>query len=233
MDELEFRRRAYSDPNQDDNEFVAAMGDAPGRAEFVTQLQGMDRELEKALKVPVPDDLAERLLLKQNMTVHRDQKRRHRWQMAAAASVAFAIGLSLAVFNQGTGDLGQHALAHVAHEAGFTSYVDEQVDLRALNTKLASFGGQFSELPGQVYYANYCDFEGIRSLHIVMSSDQGRVTLFVIPKQNEMTLPPQFADKRYHGIGEDRAGVHLAVVGDKGQPLEPVLKRVEAGYQPL
>ncbi|MBY6186055.1 DUF3379 domain-containing protein [Marinobacter hydrocarbonoclasticus] len=233
MDELEFRRRAYADPNDQADEFLAAAGDEAGRAEFVQQLQAMDRQLEQVLKVPVPEDLADRLLLKQNMDVHQQQKRRHRWQLATAASIAFAIGLSLTLLNAGSHDLGQHALAHVAHEAGFTNVVDEKVDLNGLNTKLASFGGQFSELPGQVYYANYCDFEGIRSLHVVMSSDQGRVTLFVIPKQNEMSLPAQFADKRYHGIGEDRNGVHLAIVGDKNQALEPVLRQVEAGYQPL
>ncbi len=233
MDELEFRRRAYADPNEDTEAFHAAMGDAPGRAEFVQQLQSMDRELEQVLKIPVPDDLADRLLLKQNLTVHQSQKRRHRWQLAAAASVAFAVGLSMTLLSRGSADLGQHALAHVAHEASFTNVVDEDVDLKGLNTKLASFGGRFRELPGQVYYANYCDFEGIRSLHVVMSSDQGRVTLFVIPHQNEMPLPAQFADQRFHGIGQDRAGVHLAIVGDKTQSLEPVLKRVEADYQPL
>lgn len=233
MDELEFRRQAYADPNDNSEPFQAAMGDAPGRADFVQQLQSMDRELEQVLKIPVPEDLADRLLLKQNLAVHQTQKRRHRWQLAAAASFAFAVGLSMALFNQGTTDLGQHALAHVAHEAGFTDTVDEAVDLKGLNTKLASFGGRFSELPGQVFYANYCDFEGIRSLHVVMGSDQGRVTLFVIPRQNEMPLPAQFADQRYHGIGQDRAGVHLAIVGDKNQALEPVLKRVKADYQPL
>ncbi|MBY5992956.1 DUF3379 domain-containing protein [Ferrimonas balearica] len=233
MDELEFRRRAYADPNQRDDDFLAAIEEADSRADFIQELQAMDRQLEQSLKVPVPEDLAERLLLKQNLTVHRVQKRRHRWQMAAAASVAFAVGLSLAVIKEGPADLGQHALAHVAHEAGYVDTVDERVDLTALNTKLASFGGQFSELPGQIYYANYCDFEGIRSLHVVMGSEQGRVTLFVIPKQSQMSLPAQFADQRYHGIGEDRGQVHLAIVGDKGQPLEPVLKRVEAGYQSL
>ncbi len=232
MDELEFRRRAYADPQSGEPDFLAAMGEEASRKDLVDELKGMDKQLHAALKVPVPEDLAERLLLRQNLQAHQETRKRHRWQLAAAASIAFAVGLSL-TWLRTPADLGQHALDHMAHEAAYLHTVNEQVSLTALNTKLASFGGRFDSLPGEVHYPNYCDFQGIRSLHIVMDSDDGRITLFVMPRQDKLELPQQFSDDRYLGIGDETGQVQFAIVGNPDQQLTPVMNQVKNGYQSL
>ncbi|GAA4872473.1 DUF3379 domain-containing protein [Ferrimonas pelagia] len=233
MDELEFRRRLYAEPNSQDPQVQAAAKETAGREAFWQELKGLDQKIQQAARIPVPDDLADRLLLQQNLTVHQQHKRRHRWQLAAAASVAFTVGLSFAIYNTPHDDLGQHALAHMVHEEGFVATIDEQISLASLNTKLASMGTTLQQLPGEIFYANYCDFRGVRSLHVVMGSAQGRVTLFLIPKQGELTLPAQFASERYQGVGQDLPAMHLALVGTPEQELQPVLDDLSSGFQSL
>ncbi|SHI08980.1 DUF3379 family protein [Ferrimonas marina] len=235
MDELEFRRRIYAEPNSKDTELKHAAGEAPGRDAFWQELQALDAQIGQAAKIPVPDDLADRLLLQQNLVVHKQQKRRHRWQLAAAASVAFAVGLTFTLNQRTQNDLGTHALAHVAHEEGFVDTIDEGVTLTALNTKLAALGGRMDSMPGQIYYANFCDFDGIRSLHVVMGSEQGRVTLFYIPKEGNQRLPERFANDRYQGLGSDNSNVHMAVIGTEQQQgqLKPLMQQISNHYQSL
>lgn len=62
MDELEFRRRAYGEPQSQDPEFLQAQKEASGRDAFVNDLKALDRKIAKALKVDVPEDLADKLL---------------------------------------------------------------------------------------------------------------------------------------------------------------------------
>ncbi|GAA5191280.1 DUF3379 family protein [Ferrimonas gelatinilytica] len=232
MDDLEFRRRLYADPNRQDEELRQIAEGDPAQNAFWQELRALDQQLACAIKVPVPADLAERLLLQQQLKVHRSA-RRQRWQLGLVASVALlALGLFL-VSGQRSADLGEHALAHMAHEQDFVAHIDEQITLDALNTKLAALGGTLSDIPGEIYYANYCHFEGVRSLHVVMGSDQGRVTLFVIPSQSQLTLPHQFANDSYLGLGLDKGPLHLALVGTREQQLQPLVERLRSDLKLL
>ncbi|TKB55533.1 DUF3379 family protein [Ferrimonas aestuarii] len=226
MDELEFRRQAYADPYSDDPAFIDAMNQEASRKAFVEELQLMDQKMASAMKVDPPEDLAERILLQQNLTQFQSSKRHHRLQLAAAAAVAFAIGLSFTLIRQPM-DIGDHALAHVAHEAGFADRVDEQVSLDALNVKLASFGGKLTHSSGHIYYANYCDFDGVRSLHTIIDTPQGRMTVFFIPKEQSQKMVDKFANDAYKGKAFDMPQLQVAVVGGKLQKLEPVIKEIK------
>lgn len=62
MDELEFRRRAYADPNNTDADFLAAKANSSSHQALVSQLQGFDEQLVNALQEPVPEHLAAALL---------------------------------------------------------------------------------------------------------------------------------------------------------------------------
>ncbi|BDY06139.1 DUF3379 family protein [Ferrimonas sp. YFM] len=223
MDELEFRRRAYADPQDQDKAFLDALNEEEGRQSFVDELQGLDERLNSAMKIAPPEDLANRILLQQNLNQFQQQRKRQRFHLAAAASVAFVIGLSLTLIRQ-PATLGDHALAHVAHEAGFADRVDEKVSLAALNTKLASFGGKMDDPQGHIYYANYCDFDGVRSLHMVMDTPQGKMTVFFVPKEQNKEMSPAFSNDKYEGAAFDMGPFQVAVVGGKNQQLAPAVK---------
>ncbi|QIZ77232.1 DUF3379 family protein [Ferrimonas lipolytica] len=223
MDDLEFRRRLFAEPNSQDPQLTAATSLSEQRSQLRDEVRQLDSKIVDALKIDVPEDLAERLLLRQNLTVHQQSKRRHRWQLAAAASVAFVVGITFTLISQRPDNLGAHAFAHVDHENDFVAELNEHVSLASLNYKMKPLGGQLAALPGDVVYANYCDFQGVRSLHIVMETPQGRVTLFMIPEEGGMNLPSTFTNDKYNGVGVDKHNLHLALVGNKQQELKPVL----------
>ena len=67
MDELKFRRQAYEDPHNQDPDFVAQMQESAENQAFVAELKSLDAKLTHALKVDVPEDLADKLILRQQL----------------------------------------------------------------------------------------------------------------------------------------------------------------------
>ncbi|MBT1446314.1 DUF3379 family protein [Shewanella sp. JM162201] len=233
MDELEFRRRAYGDPHSQEPEFLSAMQESPAREQFVAELKSLDRRVEKALKVDVPEGLADKLILRQQLTAHHSQRRRTRYLIAMAASVAFVVGVSFGVLRFGPVDLGEHALAHVYHEPK-ALLSDSTVELADLNASLASLRGlehaRFEGEPGQVVFKAYCDFRGVRSLHLVLENAGGKVTLFIVPIEERMQLETQFADAKYQGLGFKTKEAFMLLVGEQGSALKEAAKEVRQRF---
>ena len=165
MDDLQFRRTIYADPHCTDEDVRQAAAEDPAKQEFWNELKQLESSIQQVSKVDVPEGLAERLILRQTMQRHNKQKQRTRVHLALAASVAFVFGVSFTLWQQQSGiDLGKHALAHVYHEAdGFALKVDGDVGLTQVNAKLAKMGAQISENIGRIYFANFCNFDGVRS----------------------------------------------------------------------
>ena len=78
MDELEFRRRVYTNPADKDKELLEAAAQNPDNEAFWQDIKQLDEKLKTAAKVAVPDDLANRLILKQTLREFNHQKRRNR-----------------------------------------------------------------------------------------------------------------------------------------------------------
>ena len=62
MDELEFRRRIYADPETTDNDVVDAAKQDDNKRKFWNEQIQLDRQLRKAVKVDVTEDLSHRLI---------------------------------------------------------------------------------------------------------------------------------------------------------------------------
>jgi len=63
MDELEFRRRTIAQPNDIDKELMEFAQSNPERQSFITEMKEFDKHLQDALDIPVPDNLADRIIL--------------------------------------------------------------------------------------------------------------------------------------------------------------------------
>ena len=66
MDELEFRRRIYADPETTDSDVVEAAKEDEKKRHFWNEQKKLDQQLKQALKVDVPDDLANKLIWQPN-----------------------------------------------------------------------------------------------------------------------------------------------------------------------
>jgi hypothetical protein len=232
MDELEFRRILYADPNSTDERVLAAIADDPKKKEFYKELKQLDINMNQASQVKVPDNLVHKLILRQTMQTRKSSKARHRLQLAMAASVAFVIGVSFTMWQQNNLlDLSKQAIAHVHHEGGYALDAQENISLQQVNAKLAKFGGEFSEDIGRVYYANFCDFENVRSLHMVVEGENGKVSVFIVPHDDAYLAEGSSSDKRYNSQAIDLKRASIIVVGEEGTNISEMQEQLNRKIQ--
>jgi len=227
MDELEFRRRLYAEPNENDPLIEAYAKEDAERSKFLNDIKQLDKDITDALNIPVPENLADKLILNQALESHRVEKKKRRVHIAIAASVAFCCSILINfAMQQAPLDLGQHALAHVHHELNSLEPTDTRYQLAQVNTQLASFGGSVSNLPGEVSYSTFCDFEGQKSLHLVFQTEQGPVTLFIVPSDNQYNAQSQFKNERFNGQIYQTQKASFIMLGENDQDLEKYQKQV-------
>jgi len=223
MDDLQFRRIILADPTNQDPEFIEAKNTNAARQKLRQDVDALDRKIAHALQVDVPDELCNNLILRQTMDSHRQQKRKSRIHLALAASVAFAFGLTLNFMQASSAysGLDGYALAHVYHEEGvFDNSSDVRVSLASLNTKMTAFNGNFIDDVGQLISADYCRFDGIKSLHLVYQGQHSPVNVFIVPSRGDVEFSQQFSDSQYQGKAQVFGNQNVIVVGDKTEPLE-------------
>lgn len=221
MDELEFRRRLFSDPQSTDAALQQALKTDNDMQQLQQELLQQDKQIKQALQIDVPEDLASRLLFNQQLESYR-QKRQRRWIYGLAASVALALGLVQLRFEPLylPTDLGGYALAHVYHEASALVGQSSRLPLSQVNALLASFDGKLSGFEQQVRYARFCNFRGVRSLHLILDTKDGPVTVFVLPKDHGWPGNQTFADGNFHGQSLVMSKADLVLVAAKDQQLQ-------------
>jgi hypothetical protein len=234
MDDILFRHTAIATPNDKNDEFLRRQCDSEKNKTLVDQAKKFDLELQSVLKVDLPNDMIDKILLEQSFAIENKKNVNHRWHLAIAASVAFLIGISLPLLNNlnyFTQDIGTVALQHVQEEYYFTEKVDENASLSTVNAKLARYGGLAKDDLGDVLYVNHCDFDGRPGLHMIIQGEQGRITVFVVPDDAGLRSSPDFYNQRLKGITENLGKVSLVIVGEKDEPLEKMKLKLKENIQ--
>lgn len=232
MDELNFRRSLYAEPNTDDDALLREINADPKRQEFHDELKQLDEKMYQALKVEVPEDLAHKLLLRQTMQQHRVNKRRKYMHLAMAASIAFVCGVSFTLWQQQSlVDLSDQAIAHVFYEGDYPLNSQQNISLQQVNAKLAAFGGEITEDIGKIHYASICDFDNVRSLHLVVDSDYGKVTVFIVPAKDNYQTSGAARRQGYSSQAADLHKASLIVVGEDGTNVKEVKEQLSQRIQ--
>ncbi|MGJ8693637.1 MAG: DUF3379 family protein [Thalassotalea sp.] len=234
MDDLQFRRSLYADPKNIDADMQQAMNDDQQKENFARELALFEQSIESALNVEVPEGLSEKLILRQTMASHKQQKRKSRIHLALAASVALTIGLTMSLFQSSSAynNLSEHALAHIHHEEGLlTMPVNSALTLDSLNQKMANFGGNFKGLVGDIIAADFCRFDGIKSLHLVFQGEHSAITVFVLPQTDELTVTSDFSDERFNGKTIQYRQSNIVVIADKNENIADWQTRINQNVQ--
>jgi hypothetical protein len=234
MDDILFRHTAIATPNDKNDEFLRRQCDSEKNKTLVDQAKKFDLELQSVLKVDLPNDMIDKILLEQSFAIENKKNVNHRWHLAIAASVAFLIGISLPLLNNlnyFTQNIGTVALQHVQEEYYFTEKVDENASLSTVNAKLARYGGLAKDDLGDVLYVNHCAFDGRPGLHMIIKGEQGRITVFVVPDDVGLKNSPDFYNQRLKGITEKLGKVSLVIVGEKDEPLEKMQQKLKENIQ--
>jgi len=173
---LDFRRAILINPRHLDAEARAHAAECAACRETLERQVEADDKLFDALQVPVPDGLADRILVARGR-----RPAPKRWAWAIAATLVLAAGITLLGRQYLARDaLGREAIAHVAHEQeSFTTFHTVGGDF--LPAVLAEQGLRTAIQIGQVTYARVCPMDGRTARHVVVRTAEGPVTLFLMP----------------------------------------------------
>ncbi|HEX5126881.1 MAG TPA: DUF3379 family protein [Rhodocyclaceae bacterium] len=179
---LDFRRDKLADPKRLSYAAQTHASECALCQAFARRIDNFEAQVADALSIPVPDGLAERVIL-------RTQSGRSRWQLyALAASVLLALAVTahftFDALAARQNDVAMVAVNHVLHEPeSFTTRLVENPE--QFKTVLANFGGQLQAPIGAVRYIRLCPIEGHGTgWHIVYETDRGMVTLLLIPAKD-------------------------------------------------
>ncbi len=222
MDDLQFRRIIYADPTNQDEDIIAAKQDDPAKKQFAQDISLLDEKISQALQVSVPDELYNKLILRQTLASHQKQKRKTRIHLALAASVAIvsSLAFNFMQFSSAYSNLGDYALAHVYHEIEqFSNDDDNRISLAYLNQKMTAFDGNFRTSLGKLISADYCRFDGMKSLHLVFQGLTNPVTIFIVPKNEQLAFNKRFHDENLYGESLSFKHANVIIVADKNESL--------------
>jgi hypothetical protein len=216
MDELLFRRTIYAEPNTTDPDIIQAAKNDPAKQAFWDEVKAMDTQLAQAMNIAVPENFADKLILRQGMDEFTQKRRKRPWFVAMAASVAMVVGVSYMTLLAGNNGLANDVFAHVSHE-----YMNKEITMggqnitqEAINEKMATFNGALSEDIGEVVSVNYCYLNTIKSLHMIIRGKTGLVNLFVVTDNKSKELEEDFSNDELIGTSFLLSSAKIIIVGD-------------------
>ncbi|HYY59934.1 MAG TPA: DUF3379 family protein [Burkholderiales bacterium] len=206
---LEFHRAKLADPRQLHPPAQEHLAQCAACAAFAKSVDEAERQLERSLAVPVPDGLADRVLLRVGAP------RRPVWKVwALAASVVLGAGLALSamLYRPAPAEhYARQAIEHVAMEPESFQTVNAS-DTPALSELLRATGARLKAPLDAVRYVKLCPVEGGgTALHIVVDTPEGLATLLIVPGQ-PLAKVEQAASREWNALARPAGRGHYAVV---------------------
>ncbi|MFC4698831.1 DUF3379 family protein [Glaciecola siphonariae] len=226
MDDITFRRTIYSDPFTQDPEVIEAAKADPKKHAFWEEIRSMESALQEAMDIPVPEDLADKLILRQSLSDYKQTKQRRPWYMALAASVVLASVLTVGIMTQPSGNLAADVFAHMSHME-YELNKGGNVDLAMVNDKLAAYNGQISDGIGEIISANYCYLDSIKSLHMIIKGENGLASVFVLPSQASKGVDESFSNDEYSGASFLLESAKVIVVGENTSQVNELTSKAK------
>jgi hypothetical protein len=227
MDDITFRRTIYTDPFTKDPEVIEAARKDPKKQAFWEEIRAMEASLEQAMNLPVPEDLADKLILRQSIDDFQKRKKRRPWYLAIAASVVLASILSVTLLMQPPTDLKTDIYAHMSH-MNYELNKGSEVGLTMVNDKLATYNGQVKEGMGEIVSANYCYLDSIKSLHLIIKGEYGLASLFVMPSEISKSIEDTFNNEQYMGSAFLLESAKVIIVAESTAQVEDLKTKAKS-----
>ena len=174
MNCLEFHREKLADPRRLSVHAQAHANGCASCAAFARSVDDGERDLESALGVPVPEGLADRVLL-------RARGSRQAWRAwALAAGVALAVTFGILSFEKFQDRYARLAIEHVVTEPESLTTV-RNADAEVFRALMQSSGGTLKAPLGTLRYIRLCPVEDGTGWHIVFDTPDGLATLIIVP----------------------------------------------------
>jgi hypothetical protein len=183
MNCLEFRRRLGSEPASTQADFVAHRSGCGFCSAAQARADEFESRIRRALDVPVPASLADRILLAQTTQLRHGLRHRRRGvaviALAAAASVVvalLAVNRPQSAMPELAGMVAEHLREHVVS----ASDADRPVPSADVIEAFAARGVSIASVPEGVNYVHKCPAGPYRTVHMVMPEREGLVSVVYV-----------------------------------------------------
>lgn len=217
MECLEFRRVKLSWPRKQSPELELHAAECAACAEFAKEADAFEEHLAQAVSVPVPEGLADRVLLNYKL-----QRGRRYGRYAIAAAMFLGLGL-LMTYSQITrrDELTNAVIAHVLAEPEALQKV-QNVPEDKLAQALAVNGGRLRGPIGEVRYLDHCRILGAKGEHIVFTTPYGVATLILLPLGKQVSEPQTLTRDGFSAAVLPAGRGNIGIVTDSPGKLEKV-----------
>jgi hypothetical protein len=209
MNCLEFHREKLADPRLASREAQAHAAQCAACREFAQGVDDTERELQQVLAVPVPEGLADRVLL----GVRGNRPKWKTWALAASIVAAVALGFAAVTLRSPAEDqYARLAIEHVALEPeSFTEL--HGANLQGLGEMIrTSGGGRLKASLGAIRYVKLCPVDGGTGWHIVFETPEGLATLLIVPGKPPAALQRASSGEWNALVRPTRVGYYAVVM---------------------
>jgi hypothetical protein len=228
----EFKKLILADPWSEAPEVLEARKSSPEFEQAALDAQTLERSIEAAVNIAVPDDLVSSI-----KTIAVTTGRGRNWMpWALAASILVAVGTVGVTWKQShQWDSVEDYLAdHYAHDGySFLAEAGDSVPDAEVSSMMASLNVAAGQsLTGMVKFIKYCPTPDGKGVHMVVSTADGPMTIIFMPNT-------QAVDGEMIEFGQEHAYVvnlkhgSAAIIGRKEQPVENLQTLVRNAIVPL
>lgn len=236
MNCLDFHRLTLSDPNSHDAGYLQHARQCAACRGYAERGAAFEGSLREAMAVEVPADLLPDIMLQQAISAEQSPQRHcvepsawwARPPLTLAASllgVMLAGWLGLQWFGSAELSFPDEVIAHIEHEIAHLHEAGEVGDAKVA-ALIGSFGGHVGGRLGKVSYAGSCTIRNRKGLHMVLDGERGPVTVLFVPGEQPGN-ETRFNRDGYQGELVPAGGGSLAIVGEQGEPLAPIITRLD------
>lgn len=203
-------------------------------AAYGRSMRSLDALIARALQIEVPElHLPELPPLSGVSKVSRLPVRRLStplWLgLAASIAVAAILGIRMLTHEVVYPSLAAEIIAHLDHEPQALAVSDEAVADWRLDTVVGAYAEMDAGI-GLVTYARTCVIHGQTVPHLVIQGESGPVTLILLPDETIDAAVP-IEGERIHGVILPVGIGSIAIIGERGEALDQIEKRVIQSMQ--
>ena len=230
MDDLEFRKHAIINPESQEPDFLEKKNQSVANCRFVSEQLEFNHQLTNALHIQTPENLADRIILSQQLSQHKQQlQRKRQWLISGLVASIAALIFFVQVFFLQSSDhqhlLQQQIISHIYHDTHALD-VTMEIPKNHIDTMLASYGGKLNGPIGHVSFLGHCIIGDQTGIHLVLNTISGKVTVFILPTQAIDKLHP-LQDKMLRGVLYPTDKGSIAILSEHADSIDQTRQTID------
>ena len=222
MNFSEFKKLIGADPWNRDPETLRARHSTPEFEAAADEAEAFERKLQAALQIQAPDDLLGRI---KGISQQADRKRN--WiPLSLAASLLIMVGAAGLVWKQSHqwDSVEAYIADHYSHDGNkVIALADVKMSDQDIDKILARLDATADkQLSGLIRFVKYCPTPDGRGAHMVVSSDQGPITIIYMP-ETQVTEGQDVMFDDMHAVLVNLEHGSAAVIGERSQSVEELV----------